>query len=270
MSFVLPKLIWMIANPGNLYFFGIAGGIALLWSRWRRFAHGWLVAMLVTGVLIGILPLGTWLVIPLEDRFPAPARLPPHVDGIVVLGGAINPVLSQARGQPALNENAERLISFVDLARRHPEARLVFTGGSGNIYHQDVAEADSAREIFRQAGLDPDRVTYERASRNTYENVVMTRDLMRPSPGETWVLVTSARHLPRAIGVFRKVGWRVLPYPVDYTTTGHATIGPGFNFAGGLSGVNWGLREWLGLASYAMMGRTDEFFPGPGSDGSGS
>ncbi len=266
MSFALSKLVWTVANPGNLFFLALAAGVILSWSRWRRgrrAARGVLTAVLAVAVIVAVLPLGNWLISPLEARFPFPETLPPRIDGIIVLSGAVNPILTAARGQPAVNGNAERLLSFVELARAYPAARLVFTGGSGNLFHQDMAEADGAGQVFRQVGLDPSRVVFERKSRNTYENAVRSRDLVRPKAGETWLLVTSARHMPRAVGVFRKVRWPVIPYPVDYITTGETALRPDFNFARGLSGLSQSIREWVALVAYAMQGRSDAIFPGP-------
>ncbi len=267
MSFALSKLVWIFANPGNLFFLALAAGVILSWSRWsrgRRAARGVLTAVLVVAVMVSVLPFGSWLISPLEARFPFPQTLPPRADGVIVLGGAINPVLTAARGQPSVNGNVERLLSFVELARAYPAARLVFTGGSGNLFRQDVAEADGASQVFRQAGLDPNRVTFERKSRNTYENAVRSRELVQPKAGETWLLVTSARHMPGAVGVFRKLQWPVVPYPVGYVTTGEASLRPGFNFAGGLAGLSESIREWVGLTAYVLQGRSDSIFPGPG------
>jgi uncharacterized SAM-binding protein YcdF (DUF218 family) len=145
-----------------------------------------------------------------------------------VLGGSINPALSAA---------------LVDTSER---------------------EADVARAVLAAVGLDTDRVTFERDSRNTYENAIDGKRLADPKPGETWILITSAYHMPRAVGCFRAQGWPVIPYPVDYGTEPHGNP-PTFSLLGGLDEVHWALREWLGLVFYALAGRTDRWFPGPES-----
>ncbi|MDP6705706.1 MAG: YdcF family protein [Alphaproteobacteria bacterium] len=262
MSFVLSKVFWIIADPANLLLILMILGLALLATRWRR--HGVRLAVACTAILVvlSILPLGDWLLRPLEDRFPAPRALPERIDGIVLLGGSTDPKLSEARGQPALNRAAERIVAFVELGRRYPEARLVATGGSGSLQPGRLTEADIHREVLGQLGFDVARVRFEADSRNTFENARNTFDLMRPQADETWLLITSAVHMPRSVGVFRKAGWPVTPYPVDYLTRPRA----GFRLGWGLRGLaSLGLagHEWIGLLAYHLLGRTDALYPAP-------
>ena len=154
------------------------------------------------------------------------------------------------------------MTSFVALARKHPNAKLVFTGGSGRL-NQKYKETDTARELFTSLGLPASRVIYEDRSRNTFENGVFSHRLVKPQPSERWVLITSARHMPRSVGVFNKLEWKVLPYPVDYFTYGVGDDGLQFYLANGLKSFHSGLREWMGMAIYKFLGRTEEFFPGP-------
>ena len=261
MAFVASKLFWWVANPGNVLLALLCLGMFALWLGRLRLG-GWLVG-LVTAlcVVVTVLPVGSWLLSPLENRFPQPT-LPEHVDGIIVLGGAINPILSAARHQPVLTDSAERLVAFVALARRYPDARLVFSGGSAALVDTTDREADVARKVFQELGLDVARVVFERDSRNTYENARFSKRLMAPKPGERWVLITSAYHMPRAVGCFREAGWPVIPYPVDYGTSPDGDP-PSFSLLAGLDGVHWALREWIGLAFYRLAGRTDRLFPGP-------
>jgi uncharacterized SAM-binding protein YcdF (DUF218 family) len=261
MSFIASKLFWWAANPGNVLLALLCLGLLALWLGRRRLGL-WLVS-LVTALclLVTLLPIGSWLLLPLENRFPAP-HLPAHIDGIVVLGGSINPILSAARHQPILTDSAERLFAFVALAQRFPEAKLLFTGGSAALVDDAEREADVARAVVGGLGLDVDRLGLERDSRNTYENAVFSKQLVKPKPGENWVLITSAYHMPRAVGCFREQGWSVIPYPVDYGTA-PAGNPPTFSLLGGLDDVHWALREWIGLGFYYLAGRTDRLFPGP-------
>ena len=158
---------------------------------------------------------------------------------------------------------AERMTEFVVLARRYPEAKLVFTGGQGSLVHGGTTEADVARRLFDALGVPEARVTYEDEARNTWENALLTRRLVEPKPGETWLLVTSASHMPRSVGAFRQAGWQVVPWPVNYRT------GHGFAalydapFLDRLQMFESGLREWLGLVVYRALGRSDALFPAP-------
>lgn len=262
MSFFLGKIAWFVLKPSNLLILGAAFGLLLrlLGSRfWSRLLVGGALALMLAAA---VLPFGAWLLAPLENRFPAPA-LPERVDGVVVLGGAIEPALSADRNMLALNGNAERLVALADLARRYPEAKLVFTGGSGDIGHPEAREGDWLGPFLDAAGIARSRVTVERDSRNTIENARLSKILAQPQAGQVWLLVTSARHMPRAAGVFRKEGWAVIPYPVDYRTPRGVGTWTGFDFARGLAGIDAAAYEWIGLVYYRFTSRIDAWFPGP-------
>ncbi len=262
MSFVAGKLAWIVLKPSNFLALTFALGLLLRIAGARRWGRALMAGALAAFLSCAVLPVGAWLLSPLENRFAAPA-LPERVDGVVVLGGAIEPGIAADRNTVALNSNAERLVAFAGLARRYPDAKLIFTGGSGDLARPDLREADWLGPFLDAAGIPRGRVIIERASRNTGDNARLTKALARPQPGETWVVITSARHMPRAVGTFRKEGWPVLPYPVDYLTTREVGLGLGFNFAGGLGAVDAAAYEWLGLAYYRLSGRIEAWFPRP-------
>jgi len=262
MTFALSKLLWWLVQPANGLLLALIAGLAL--RRWWRRLGTWLAGLaLATLVLLAATPLSVWLAAPLENRFPA-IEPPPAVDGIIVLGGSFNLRLSEKRHQIALNDHAERLTAFAALARRYPKARLVFTGGTGMLRPGTLTESQAARRLFAALGLDIDRIQFEDRSRNTYENAVLSRDLVGPKAGERWLLLTSAFHMPRAVGCFRAAGWPVIAYPVDYMTApaGETRWQP--SFVGGLQLANRAAHEWLGLIAYRLMGRIDSWFPAPG------
>jgi len=261
--FLLSKIVLFLLMPGVWALVALALGAALLWTPWRRAGRILTSAVVLFLLTVSILPVGEGMLAALEDRFPAVAALEPPVDGIIVLGGSVQQFVSRRRGQPALNKNAERLTEFVGLAHRFPKARLVFTGGSGDPFRQDVKETEAARMFFARIGLDPERVIYEGRSRNTYESAVNTFRLLRPSAGERWVLVTSASHMPRTVGAFRKAGWDPLPYPVDFETLGTGSLDLYFNLRAALNDLHGALHEWAGLVAYRLLGRTDSLFPEP-------
>jgi len=263
MFFVLSKIFWFLLKPGNVLLILLVLGVALLWTRWRRLGR-WLVsAAAVTGLFLAVVPVGSWMFSALEERFPPLNELPVRVDGIVVAGGVVDPVMTKDRGQASINSAVERLFEMAKLAERYPRAKMVYSGGAGNLFHQDLKEAPLVVALLRQLGVDPGRVIFEDQSRNTAENAVFSRRLAKPKEGETWILVTSAFHMPRAVGSFRRAGWRVTPYPVDYHTLGEEDFPFRFNFAGGVGSLNNALHEYLGLLSYWLNGKTDELFPGP-------
>ena len=108
------------------------------------------------------------------------------------------------------------------------------------------------------------RLVLEDKSRNTEENAVFTKRLVDPKPGERWLLVTSAWHMPRSVGAFRRAGWEVLPWPVDYRSG--ASYGETLenSLPDKLGNLDGAVHEWLGMLGYRLMGRSATLFPGPG------
>jgi uncharacterized SAM-binding protein YcdF (DUF218 family) len=252
----------LMMQPVNALFLVLLIAAVLLWlGKWR--AARWIVTAAATALtLLIFIPVGTLMLMPLEQRFPIPSRLPEKVDGIIVLGGAQQPHLSKAHGVAALNGRAERLTTFLALARRFPSAKLVASGGWGDPKQLDVNEAATTRMFLHEQDFDTSRVLFEARSRNTYENVVLSKELAKPRGGETWLLVTSAADLPRAVAVFRTHQWLVLPVPCDYDTLPPDWL-PNLNLASHLEQINHGMHEWLGLTFYYLTHKSDIFFPAP-------
>ena len=220
--------------------------------------------MIFPAPIAGWSPLGNVLILPLEQRFPPwnPSRGAP--DGIVVLGGALSPDVSQARGVVALDEAAERITAVAELAHRYPNARIIFSGGSASLLVDEPPEAPFAVQEFEALGVPHERITAEEQSRNTIENAVFSRLLANPQPGERWLLVTSAYHMPRAMAVFRAAGFAVEAYPVDWRTRGPIDATRPFRSLGdGLRRTDTAVREWIGLLAYRLTGKTRELFPAP-------
>ncbi|MCK8785116.1 YdcF family protein [Roseomonas sp. NAR14] len=273
MSFALSKLLWMLLQPSNFLLLVSWAGLALIWLRRERpggrlRGYLWGRRLLTLGLgglaFVILLPVGPLLLLTLESRFPIVAAPPARVDGIIVLGGAVETELTAEWGLPSLNAAAERMTTFATLARRYPEARLVFTGGSGLLLPGAVSEAQVARALFDGLGIAPGRVLYEDRSRNTHENAAFSRALVRPAPGETWILITSASHMPRSVGIFRRQGWAVLPWPVAFKSGRRlATLWDGAAPGRRLGDLDWAVHEWVGLIAYRLLGRTDALFPGP-------
>ena len=261
--FALSKIFWWIAAPSNVFLALFVAGIALLWTPWQRSGRQLLAVLAAVAIILAVLPIGTWMIVPLENRFPQIRDIPASVVGVITLGGAVNQFMTVARDQTALSGGVERLTEFVAIARRRPELRLVYTGGSGSLTRQDLKETLVARRLFSEIGFDPARVVYEDQSRNTHENAVMTHALIRPRPDETWILITSAMHMPRSVGVFRMAGWKVLPYPVDFKTDGIGGFRYFRGFGAGLGGLSTAIKEWVGLFAYRVLGRIDSLFPAP-------
>jgi len=254
MFFYASKLLVHFERPSDLLLLILIAGVVLTWLvRFRKIG-----ITLTTAAALGFV--AAWVAAPLEDRFPRPVTLPNRVDGLIVLGGAVDPTTTASRGLPSLNADAERMTEFVRLAKLYPTAELVFSGGSGQLdANPNLSEAKVARLFFQQQGLDDARIVFEDRSRDTYENVLFSKALVKPKSGQIWLLVASAQDVPRCIGIFHKLGWQVIPISVAYKSD----LNNWGNFADNLGALNRSTHEWLGLVAYRLVGKTDELFPSP-------
>lgn len=263
MFFVLSKIFWFFLQPVNLAIFLLVIGLLAAFFGRRRLAmlggaSAAIILVAATWTSLGALLLG-----PLEDRFQRP-ELPQTIDGVVVLGGGLEGQINLARGGYELNSSGDRFVETAVLARRFPEARIVVSGGIGALLLPGEADADTALRLFTALGVSPQRLILENKSRDTYENALFSKEMVQPGPGETWLLVTSAFHMPRSMALFRKAGFDVLPWPVDYRTAGDEGVGLFTdNAIDSLQATTLGLREWIGLIAYWLSGRIDSPFPGP-------
>ena len=180
-----------------------------------------------------------------------------------MLGGTIGEMeVAPGVWQIAMNDGSERLTYGVELSRRFPAAKLVFTGGSASLVGQDRSEAEAARALWASIGAPVETFTFEDRSRNTVENAVNTAAMVKPKPGQRWLLVTSGYHMPRSVGIFRKAGFEAIPAPVDFRTS-YKRLGVAREAAGGLALLDLGVREWIGLIAYYWTGKSSALFPAP-------
>jgi uncharacterized SAM-binding protein YcdF (DUF218 family) len=236
--YFLSKALWLIAQPTHLMFLLTAMGTIFMLTRRRRLGLGFLSLSALLILTITALPVGTWLMAPLEHRFPPLSEMPSRVDGIIMLGG---------------NEN----IAFADLARRYPKAKLVFT-------NDGPVQRKGASRGSQWMGIDASRVIFERRSRNTFEDVVIAKATVHPSSSETWILVDSAFHMPRSVGLFRAQNWRIVPYPVNFQI-GTSRVDSAWNigFTQNLDWLSTALKEWVGMLANRLLGHSGSLFPGP-------
>jgi uncharacterized SAM-binding protein YcdF (DUF218 family) len=263
MFFALSKLGWYLVQPLVGILLIAAVGFLCVMLKLPRTGLGLVGFAFVVLAIISLSPLGLLMLAPLENRFPKPA-LPERIAGIVVLGGSFDTRVARTRGEPELNDAADRITTTLALSRRFPEAKVVFSGGAAAMFEEDVTESSVAQRVFGDLGLAPGRLVLEDRSRNTVENARFSKDLANPREGETWLLVTSAAHMPRAVGCFRTAGFDVLPYPTDYQTPGgHAIYRPSSATVRNLEKVHFAIREYLGLLAYRLTGKTDAILPSP-------
>jgi uncharacterized SAM-binding protein YcdF (DUF218 family) len=261
MYFFLSKTVGLFTVPSNVILLILLSGL-LLWRT--RYGKRLTVAGTLLLLVGGMTPIGSMLLLPLENRFPpwdASGKAP---DGIVVLGGVLNTDISSYRHNISLDSSAERLFAAVDLERRYPRALILFSGGSSNLIFKDLPEADLAIEFLERLGVPRDHILVDRTSRNTLENAISAKKIAAPKPGERWILITSAFHMPRAIGIFHGMDFPVEAYPVDWKTGGwNGLIALSTSPLGELSRLDLAGHEWIALLIDWMMGHTSTPFPGP-------
>lgn len=274
MFFFLSKVIYTLIAPANFCLILIGLGLFLLaWSRWRKFGHRLAVTGFVLLLIFGFSPLAKWLAKPLDDRFAAVERpAAAAVTHIIFLGGFELSSISKQRKQIATNASGERLLAIPLLARRYPRAKVIYTGGHGTLLGERVDALDSIAGYLVGTGIKRERLILEGRSRNTWENATFVKALLDRDQSACpcgYLLVTSAWHMPRAIGVFRRAGFtgdgrRLFAYPLDFRTReGRHLWLPFREFDSGLRLMDLAVKEWLGLLAYRLTGRTATLWPGP-------
>jgi uncharacterized SAM-binding protein YcdF (DUF218 family) len=241
MIYYLGKAFWLFAAPTSalILISASAGLFAVLSnSQWAA----WLAATAACGLVIAAFtPIGLALTVPLEIRFPLP-QPDPRVpgDGIIMLPGCAG----------------EGIAALSKLGQEYANARLALCGFG-------PAGKNLAKRLA-DAGIDAAHIIIVSESRTTAEDAHYSAALLKPKPDESWLLITAAMHMPRAVGCFRAAGFQVQPYPLEFMTRGRS--GPFALFATGSSALiqlDRAAKEWIGLIAYRLMGKTDALFPRP-------
>ena len=233
--------------------------IGLFMPRRRQGAARKLMGLaLLLLLLLGWLPLPDSGIRHLEGRYPAlgeGADLNQYA-GIVLLGGALETgrIVQTHGSNSALNDSAERMTTAMRLLREHPQLHLIFTGGEGTLLGSGPSESARTKAFFQTMGVLESAVQYESASRTTYENAILSSQLAGVDKTKRWLLLTSAWHMPRAMGTFVKAGWNVTAYPVDFRT-GAQTPWTEYSLRDGMARWQLLLHETLGTLSYRLAGR---------------
>lgn len=260
MSFFLSKFLWFFFNPFTLFIFIFSiGFIFLIFKKYKISNYMFFIAL--SGLLsISIFPIGKFGIYLLEKEFHVQYAYPDKIDGILILSGATDPYLSKEYDSIELNSSAERLTESIFLINKHKKAKIVFSGGSGYLNHPDLDHAKVARKFFKKMNIKNKKIIYENKSRNTYENILFSKKIANPKQGETWLLVTSASHMKRAILISQKQKWKLIPYPVDFNQSKNISFKPSMNFFSNFVSFQKASHEWLGLFSHYLMGKTEKIF----------
>ena len=266
--FLLSKISWAFLSPGNLIIFALLIGALLLLFNKVRAAKKIIVPSAIISFIVMAYPVSDYLMQPLEARFTIPEQMPKQIDGIIMLGGGEDLKRSLSWQVAELGIGGDRYIGTASLAKLYPTVPVIFTGGSGSISLQGTSgESTIARTILTTVGIDSTRLIIESTSRNTYENFKNSKPLLpKYSNGEargTYFLVTSAFHMPRAVGIARQQQIHVIPYPVDYHSNNETLRQWDFDLYDHLKALEPAWREWIGLTVYYFTGKTAEWFPKP-------
>ena len=259
MSFYLSKILWLIVNPFNIFILITLFTMFLYFINSRRLS---LIIYLINFIfiaLISFLPIGSYLTYIIEKEFHTNTKFPERVDGILILGGATNPLLFKEFDQISLNGSAERLVESVMIIRKFEKAKVIFSGGSGIVNRSDLGHSQVVKLFYKKMGVDINKIFFEDKSRNTHENIIYSKKIAKPKKNENWLLITSAFHMKRALLIAEKNNWKFVPYAVDFKNTKEFKLTPNFNLLSNLNSFQSGVHEWLGLISYYLMGRTDKF-----------
>ncbi len=262
--FVVSKLFWNMVQPLSLVF--LLGGLSLVLIGFRvlRMAAAALSLALLILFLTLYTTLGSVLLQTLEARFPRPASDPAQLSCMIVLGGAFETEVTTTRRGMDLNQAADRFVEALRLAIRYPQAKILVSGGDGSLSGAYEGDAAASIRFFEAFGIPRDRLIVETTSRNTDENAQNSRDLLASSGLGQCLLITSAFHMPRSVGLFRKAGVDVAPWPVDYRTAGNLSFALDFTQPTlNAQQMSTAVREWVGLAAYRALGRIDEIYPAP-------
>ena len=215
------------------------------------------------------LPVGTALIAALENRFPAWVETAAPPDGIIILGG---PDQDWPIEGPRHGRAATAAPSVSPSSRRSPGAIRTRASSSPAAVADLTGNAPAIRKrrlpcgCWRASAFHASAFMLEDRSRNTAENARFTKAMVHPKPGERWLLVTSAAHMPRAVGVLprRGISGRALSGRLADRRPAPALVA----LAGAvarrdrrLGTLDDAAKEWVGLVAYRLAGNTAELFP---------
>ena len=262
MFWLASKLFWLVFHPLSLAMLSVMAGLLLSFRRRKGLGLSLTGFGLAILLIAGMTSAGALLMQPLEARYPRPDAFPENAAGVIALGGGTDNVISAARKTYELANAGERYVEAVRLALAHPDIPVLVTGGVGNLYGDGESDAESTARLFEAFGLGAPQIRYESKARNTYENAINSAALFDPQPGQPYVLITSAYHMPRSVALFEKAGFDVVPWPVDFRTTGET--GAMLDIGDATDNIDLtatAMREWIGLIAYWATGRIDSIFP---------
>ena len=258
MSFYLSKIVWIILNPFNILLISILLGFLLSFLSNKTFSKIIYSLTFIFFIITAVMPTGKFMIYQLEKKFHVLESLPNKIDGILILSGATNPVLTKEYNQISLNDSVERLTESIQLMKKYSNTKIIFSGGSGLINNQKLTHSEVARLFFANFEITLENIVYENKSRNTYENILFSKKIANPKINENWLIVTSAFHMPRALNIAEKLDWKFIPYAVDFRVMKKFSWKPTIKFLENISKFQTASHEWVGLVAYYWIGRSSK------------
>ena len=255
MSFYLSKIFWLIFNPYSFIIITIIIGLIAYLFKLDKIYKSLFGLVFSVLILISILPIGKYLIHILEEQY-YDYKIPEKIDGIIILGGATDAYLYNDFNQVIVNDSAERLIGSVEIIKNYPDAKIIFSGGSGSLYFPNLDHSIVVKQFYESVGINTSKIIFETKSRNTYENIIYSKEIAMPKKNEQWLLITSAFHIKRSKLTAEKINWRLTPYPVDFRVSKNFTFNLSTDFISNLFFFQTAAHEWLGLTYYYITGRT--------------
>jgi len=257
MTVYLTKFLWSIFNPFNLIVIFFLVGYFINLFNLKFLSKSLYFFALFIFFISGVMPSGSYLNYLLEKNFHSQNDLPERIDGILILSGATNPYLTKEHDQIVINGAAERLTESINLIKKYPNAKIIFSGG---FIYPGLDHASVAKKFFSNMGIDSNKIYYESKSLNTYENILFSKKIAEPKKNEIWLLVTSAYHLNRSLGISEKIEWTFIPYATDFKKSKIFSWQPSLNLLSNFSEFNQASHEWIGIFAYYFMGRSELIF----------
>ena len=256
MEFYLSKILNFFINP--LYILSLIILMQLFtifFTQSKKLVILFSKLFLILFLFFGYSPLSNFLLSKMEEYIQTSKYPVQTLTGVIVLGGTFNSgVNSKERNEVSLNSSAERLTKALEIYKKNPKILILFSGSTGELKPQGWSETDMAKKFFLDQGVKLDNLIFEDKSRNTFENIMYSKDIISNHKG-TWALITSANHMPRSFFTFKKQGLILEPIAVDYKTGASGIFWINFDLSKGLTNWNIIFHELIGIAYYKVTNK---------------
>ena len=259
----LSSMLWSTFQPVQALVYLLLLVLILSFFNKNKFSRIINSITIILFILVILLPNGTYLLWKLENAYTIPKSFPNKIDGILILGGGINPILTYEHSQTILNEKIERIIESVKLIKQFPDAKVIYSEGAPITAKINITNIDAVKFFYKQMGVNNKKIIFENKSRNTYENIIFSKKFINENDSNKWILLTSAYHMKRAMSVAAKLELNFIPYPVDYRLqTAYnwklVYIVKGRTFLTNLNHFQLAIHEYIGLIVYYLTKKSNK------------